>query len=66
MKYLFYCILAGVAILYLATRTSTYEGIQPGDTAQDFSLKTIEGESFQLSAFRGQKIVVLGIGNPFG
>ena len=40
--------------------------IKPGDEARDFTLKTIDGETFQLAAFKGRKAVLLGIGNPYG
>ena len=37
-----------------------------GKEAPDFALKTGSGENFNLSASRGRKAVVLGVGNPFG
>ena len=37
-----------------------------GREAPDFTLRTVSGDSFTLSAFKGRKVVVLGIGNPFG
>jgi hypothetical protein len=37
-----------------------------GDEARDFTLRTIEGDRVSLSSFRGKKIVVLCIGNPYG
>lgn len=35
-------------------------------TAKDFSLTTLRGETFTLSDYRGKKIIVLGVGHPFG
>ncbi len=40
--------------------------IQLGTEARDFTLKTIDGETFNLASFKGKKVVVLGIGNPYG
>ena len=39
--------------------------IQPGDQARDFTLRTIDGETFSLASFKGKKAVVLGIGSPY-
>lgn len=40
--------------------------IQVGQKARDFALKTLDGKMFHLASFADKKIVVLGIGNPFG
>ena len=39
--------------------------IQPGDEARDFTLRTIDGKTFNLASFKGKKVVVLGIGSPY-
>ncbi|MBI5117525.1 TlpA family protein disulfide reductase [Candidatus Poribacteria bacterium] len=36
-----------------------YIGVREGDPAPDFSLATIDGQSFTLSSFRGKKVVLL-------
>ena len=37
-----------------------------GQKAKDFLLPALDGEKYRLSERAGKKIVVLGIGNPFG
>jgi peroxiredoxin len=40
--------------------------IQVGEEARDFTLKTVDGKTFNLASFKGKKVVVLGIVNPYG
>lgn len=40
--------------------------IKAGEEARDFSLSTLDGKMFRLSAFKGKSIVLLGIGDPYG
>jgi hypothetical protein len=40
--------------------------IQEGDQARDFTLQTSNGKLFNLASLKGKKIVVIGIGDPYG
>src|SRR5205807_1967050 len=40
-----------------------FSGPEPGDRAPDFELRSLEGDSFRLSDFRGQKNLVLTFGS---
>jgi rhomboid protease GluP len=39
--------------------------IRVGEEAREFTLKTVGGKMFSLALFKGKKVVVLGIGNPY-
>ncbi len=40
--------------------------VKVGEKAKDFTLRTVDGGSFTLSALQGNKIAVIGVGNPYG
>ena len=40
--------------------------IRVGEKPRDFTLSTIDGKRFNLASFKGDNIVVLGVGNPYG
>ncbi len=43
--------------------------VRPGNVGQkapDFTLQKSDGDTFTLNTFKGKKIVVMGVGNPFG
>lgn len=40
--------------------------VKVGEKAKDFTLRTVDGGSFTLSALHGNKIAVIGVGNPYG
>ncbi|HNR99200.1 MAG TPA: hypothetical protein PKX48_06740 [Planctomycetota bacterium] len=40
--------------------------VKVGAQAKDFTLRASDGSTFTLSSLRGEKIAVIGVGNPFG
>ncbi len=63
MKYLKYCLIAGVAFISLSSTTSrtssVSEGIYPGDLFPDImNLENKSGTKLNLSDLRGQKVLV--------
>ena len=48
------------------TTAGNATAVKVGEPAADVSLVTVSGARLSLSSFKGKKILVLGIGNPFG
>lgn len=40
--------------------------VKVGEKAKDFTLRTLDGGTFTLSALHGNAIAVIGVGNPYG
>ncbi len=56
---------AGETVSDLAVAIRPVGPGQVGEEARDFTLTTADGKAFNLAPFKGKKVVVLGIGNPY-
>jgi hypothetical protein len=64
------CVCATSALALLALLAGCPSGavssVKVGEKAKDFTLRTVDGGTFTLSALQGSQIAVIGVGNPFG
>ncbi len=61
--------LIGILALFASTAgcfDTPVSSVKVGEKAKDFTLRTVDGGAFTLSALHGTKIAVIGVGNPYG
>jgi hypothetical protein len=59
-------LMPAAALVVVAAGCMEQHSVAVNSKAPTLSLTTTDGASWSLEEFRGKKIVVLGVGNPFG